>query len=159
MLKFNLLISAENERNKHKLTLGKKLRKRNVPGETSNIDANQPNTSLNKVNSSEFDPLQDSKAQKNGAEDVKESSKPSTPQVVNNEGPSSRPQSVSMASTPSQQQSSIVTSAANPHSAAAAAAAAASGMTDYFGRSSSSFPGMQYGSLPYPQQYNFQSTG
>lgn len=65
-----------------------------------------------------------------------------------------------MASTPSQQQTSIVTSAANPHGvAAAAAAAAAGGMSDYFGRTSSSFPGMQYGSLPYPQQYNFQSTG
>lgn len=121
-------------------------------GDSSTSDANQANTSLSKVNSSEFDPLQDSKAQKNGAEDVKEASKPSTPQVVNNEGPSSRPQSVSMASTPSQQQSSIVTSAANPHSAAGS-------MSDYFGRSSSSFPGMQYSSLPYPQQYNFQSTG
>lgn len=128
-------------------------------GDSSTSDANQANTSLGKVNSSEFDPLQDSKAQKNGAEDVKESSKPSTPQVVNNEGPSSRPQSVSMASTPSQQQSSIVTSAAaNPHSAAAAAAAAGT-MSDYFGRTSSSFPSMQYSSLPYPQQYNFQSTG
>ncbi|KAJ8949968.1 hypothetical protein NQ318_002376 [Aromia moschata] len=100
---------------------------------------------LHKVNSSEFDPLQE-KNPKNGTEDVKEPSKPPTPQV-NSEGSSSRPQSVSMTSTPSQQ--SVVTSAANPHN-----------MTDYFGRSSSAnFPSMQYSSLPYPQQYNFQSTG
>ncbi|XP_023013054.1 protein TFG-like isoform X1 [Leptinotarsa decemlineata] len=115
-------------------------------GETSNIDSNQSASSLNKVNSGEFDPLQD-KNQKNGTEDHKESSKPSTPQI-NNEGASSRPQSVSMATTPGQQ--SVVTSAAaNPH------------MTDYFGRSSNAanFPGMQYGSLPYPQQYTFQTTG
>lgn len=39
---------------------------------------------MNKVNSSEFDPLQD-KTQKNGTEDVKDNSKPSTPQI-NNEG-------------------------------------------------------------------------
>ncbi|XP_072378252.1 uncharacterized protein [Diabrotica undecimpunctata] len=124
-------------------------------GDTSNLDLNQSSSSLNKVNSSEFDPLQD-KGQKNGTEDAKDSSKPSTPQI-NNEGnltkqksnrAGSRPQSVSMATTPGQQ--SVVTSAANPH-----------GITDYFGRSSSAtnFPGMQYSSLPYPQQYNFQSTG
>ncbi|KAJ8971648.1 hypothetical protein NQ314_000600 [Rhamnusium bicolor] len=113
-------------------------------GESSNID-NPSNASLNKVNSSEFDPLQD-KNPKNGTEDNKEPSKPPTPQV-NTEGPSSRPQSVSMSSTPGQQ--SVVTSVANPHN-----------MSDYFGRSSSAnFPGMQYSSLPYPQQYNFQSTG
>ncbi|KAJ8972404.1 hypothetical protein NQ317_010327 [Molorchus minor] len=114
-------------------------------GESSSIDQNPSNTSLNKVNSSEFDPLQE-KGSKNGTEEVKEPSKPPTPQV-NNEGTSSRPQSVSMTSTPAQQ--SVVTSAANPHN-----------MSDYFGRSSSAnFPSMQYSSLPYPQQYNFQSTG
>ncbi|KAJ8922238.1 hypothetical protein NQ315_004175 [Exocentrus adspersus] len=108
--------------------------------------AEQPSTaSLNKVNSSEFDPLQE-KNVKNGTEDVKEPSKPPTPQV-NSDAASTRPQSVSMSSTPVQQ--SVATSAANPH-----------GMSDYFGRSSSgNFPGMQYSSLPYPQQYNFQSTG
>ncbi|CAH1109563.1 unnamed protein product [Psylliodes chrysocephalus] len=115
-------------------------------GDASNLDLNQSSSSMNKVNSSEFDPLQD-KTQKNGTEDVKDNSKPSTPQI-NNEGAGSRPQSVSMTTTPGQQ--SVVTSAANPHA-----------MTDYFGRSSSAgnFPGMQYSSLPYPQQYNFQSTG
>lgn len=114
-------------------------------GDASNLDLNQSSSSLNKVNSSEFDPLQD-KNQKNGTEDLKDS-KPSTPQI-NNEGSGSRPQSVSMATTPGQQ--SVVTSAANPH-----------GMTEYFARSSSAtnFPGMQYSSLPYHQQYNFQSTG
>ncbi|CAG9828265.1 unnamed protein product [Diabrotica balteata] len=92
------------------------------------------------VNSSKFNPLQD-KGQKNGTKDAKDSFKPSTPHI-NNEGAGSRPQSVFMATTPGQQ--SVVTY-----------------ITDYFGHSSSAtnFPGMQYSSLAYPQQYNFQSTG
>ncbi|CAG9857119.1 unnamed protein product [Phyllotreta striolata] len=114
-------------------------------GDSSNIDLNQSGPSMSKVNSSEFDPLQE-KNQKNGTEEAKDNSKPSTPQINNEAG--SRPQSVSMTTTPSQQ--SVVTSAANPH-----------GMSDYFGRASNAgnFPGMQYSSLPYPQQYNFQSSG
>nr|CAI5853917.1 unnamed protein product [Callosobruchus analis] len=48
-------------------------------GDPANAD-NQASTSLNKVNSSEFDPLQE-KNQKNGTEDGKDPSKPPTPQV------------------------------------------------------------------------------
>nr|CAH7752161.1 unnamed protein product [Callosobruchus chinensis] len=95
------------------------------------------------------------KNQKNGTEDGKDPSKPPTPQV-NSEGgggSSSRPQSVSMTAAPQQQQQpqSVVTSAGNPHGAT---------MSDYFGRSSTAanFPGMQYSSLPYPQQYNFPTS-
>nr|CAI5853918.1 unnamed protein product [Callosobruchus analis] len=122
-------------------------------GDPANAD-NQASTSLNKVNSSEFDPLQE-KNQKNGTEDGKDPSKPPTPQV-NSEGgggSSSRPQSVSMTAAPQQQQQpqSVVTSAGNPHGTT---------MGDYFGRSSTAanFPGMQYSSLPYPQQYNFPTS-
>nr|CAH7752162.1 unnamed protein product [Callosobruchus chinensis] len=123
-------------------------------GDAANADNSQASTSLNKVNSSEFDPLQE-KNQKNGTEDGKDPSKPPTPQV-NSEGgggSSSRPQSVSMTAAPQQQQQpqSVVTSAGNPHGAT---------MSDYFGRSSTAanFPGMQYSSLPYPQQYNFPTS-
>lgn len=106
------------------------------------------NSNLNKVNSNEFDPLQE-KNLKNGTEDAsgpKEPPKPPTPQVPPAEG-NSRPQSATMATTPSQQQAAVTSGA---HS---------SGMGDYFGRSTAagSFPNMQYGSLPYPQQYSFQT--
>ncbi|XP_060519818.1 protein TFG-like isoform X2 [Cylas formicarius] len=113
----------------------------------SGAETTQSSAPLNKVNSSEFDPLQE-KTQKNGTEEQKEPSKPSTPQI-SNEGTNSRPQSTSMVPQPNQAapqpQPTAATSASNPH-----------GMPDYFGRSGL---GMQYGSLPYPQQYNFQSTG
>lgn len=46
------------------------------------LESNAPNSTVNKVNSSEFDPLQE-KHQKNGTEDQKPPSKPSTPQVGN----------------------------------------------------------------------------
>nr|CAH7718015.1 unnamed protein product [Callosobruchus chinensis] len=49
-------------------------------GDAANADNSQASTSLNKVNSSEFDPLQE-KNQKNGTEDGKDPSKPPTPQV------------------------------------------------------------------------------
>ncbi|CAH1998710.1 unnamed protein product [Acanthoscelides obtectus] len=123
-------------------------------GDAASVDNSQASTSLNKVNSSEFDPLQE-KNQKNGTEDGKDPSKPPTPQVNSDGGSgggsSSRPQSVSMTTAPQQQQpQSAVTSAGNPHGT----------MSDYFGRSSTAanFPGMQYSSLPYPQQYNFPTS-
>ncbi|ENN79837.1 protein TFG isoform X2 [Dendroctonus ponderosae] len=112
------------------------------------LESNAPNSTVSKVNSSEFDPLQE-KHQKNGTEDQKPPSKPSTPQ---NEGSNSRPQSASMisqqsASQQQQQQQPVSTSAA----------AVNSHMNDYFARSSL---GMQYPGLSaYPQQYNFPSTG
>lgn len=113
----------------------------------SNLDTNPTSNTLNKVNSSEFDPLQE-KTQKNGTEEQKESSKPSTPQI-SNEGSNSRPQSASMLPQPGgpQQQQAVPTSAA----------AANAHMSDYFARGSL---GMQYPGLSgYPQQYNFPSTG
>lgn len=105
----------------------------------STVESNQSSNALSKINSSEFDPLQE-KHQKNGTEEHKES-KPPTPQV-SNEGTNSRPQSASMLP-----QQPVATSAAavNPH------------MSEYFARSSL---GMQYpGISGYPQQYNFPSTG
>lgn len=117
------------------------------PSESA-LDSSQSSNTLNKVNSSEFDPLQE-KSQKNGTEEQKEPSKPSTPQI-SSEGSNSRPQSASMIPSSNQvsgpQQPPVPTSAAaNPH------------MSDYFARGSLS---MQYPGLGgYPQQYNFPSTG
>ncbi|XP_076264803.1 protein TFG-like isoform X2 [Rhynchophorus ferrugineus] len=115
----------------------------------SAVDVTTSNNALIKVNSSEFDPLQE-KNQKNGTEEQKESSKPSTPQI-SSDGPNSRPQSASMIPPPNNQpsgpqQPSVPTSAAaNAH------------MSEYFARGSL---GMQYPGLGgYPQQYNFPSTG
>ncbi|XP_066148099.1 protein TFG-like isoform X1 [Euwallacea fornicatus] len=105
----------------------------------SHVDTpNSSSNTLNKINSSEFDPLQE-KHQKNGTEEQKEPSKPSTPQI-SNEGPNSRPQSASMV--PQSLPVATTAAASNPH------------MSDYFARSSL---GMQYPSMGYPQQYNFPS--
>ncbi|XP_050293621.1 protein TFG-like isoform X2 [Anthonomus grandis grandis] len=117
----------------------------------SALDTNTSSNTINKVNSNEFDPLLD-KHQKNGTEEQKESSKPSTPQVPN-EGSNSRPQSASMLSQHQQQQQQqqqpVATSAAgSPH------------MSDYFARSSLGL-GYPPGLSGYTQQspYNFPSTG
>ncbi|CAH0548137.1 unnamed protein product [Brassicogethes aeneus] len=111
-----------------------------------------PNAALNKVNSSEFDPLQE-KIQQNGSDEKKEAPMPSQHQQQQQQRPgsepNSRPQSVSMpAPTPTMTSQPQATSANhNSH------------VGDYFNRTTaaSSYPQMQYSSMPYQPQYSYPS--
>ncbi|RZC41169.1 TFG [Asbolus verrucosus] len=112
--------------------------------EKPSSDVSISNT-LNKVNSSEFDPLKD-KAQANGIEETKETPKPTpTPPVAsNNEASTHQPAPVQAPGIPNQipQGQPIASTAASHHS-----------LTDYYNRTSTAgYPQMGYGSVPYPQQ-------
>ncbi|KAL1517845.1 hypothetical protein ABEB36_001554 [Hypothenemus hampei] len=92
---------------------------------------------LSKVNSSEFDPLQE-KYKKNGTEEPKEIQKSSSSQIPSNEGTNSRPQS---------------SGPQGPPTSTSAAPSVNQQMSDYYAR-------MQYSGMSgYPQQYNFPVTG
>lgn len=110
-------------------------------------DDNPSNTVLNKVNSSEFDPLQDKNQHKNGTEEHKEPPKPaSTPQQQQpTSEPNSRPQSVAMAGPGSHPPQTVASTNHSNH-------------VDYFNRTTmgGNYPQMQYGT-PYPSQFNYPS--
>ncbi|XP_063920080.1 protein TFG-like isoform X2 [Zophobas morio] len=108
--------------------------------------------SLNKVNSSEFDPLKD-KSQANGTEESKETPKPTpTPPVSGgNEAQSHQPHPVPGPGLPMPQGQPIAASTAASHH----------NMNDYYNRTSTpSYPQMGYRSVPYPQQqYSYSGYG
>jgi len=95
---------------------------------------------VNKVNPSEFDPLQDKKQKVEAPKDV-----PQGPHS-NHEVPENRPQSVPVVPTPPMPAS---IASQNPH------------IADYYGRTpTSGYPQISYGNVPYPQQhYTYSSTG
>lgn len=118
--------------------------------EKSPKDINPSNT-LNKVNSSEFDPLKD-KVQHNGVEEVKEipKSTPIPPATSNTETSHSQqtsgPSPVSLPNQMSQGQQIASTAAGSHHN-----------IGEYYSRTSTpSFPQMGYGTMPYPpHQYSY----
>lgn len=114
--------------------------------ESSTKDVQPTLNALNKVNSSEFDPLQENKSQKNGnaLEQPKESAKNL---ASNNEKPTSRPQSV-----PSMQREPVAVSAAS---------SASQQLSDYYNRNPpTSYSQIPYGSVPYPpQHYAYSAAG
>lgn len=109
--------------------------------EKSGNDVDVSNT-LNKVNSSEFDPLKD-KIQPNGIEEVKEAPKPTpTPPVSSNNDPQSgQPQPGPGPVLPIPQGQPIASTATSHHN-----------LNEYYNRTTPSYPQMGYGSVPYPQQ-------
>ncbi|EFA00133.1 protein TFG [Tribolium castaneum] len=119
-----------------------------VSEEKSSSDVNPPNT-LNKVNSSEFDPLKDKP--QNGVEETKEAPKPTpTPPVT--EAPSHQPQPVAgPTAVPIPQGQPIAASTATSHH----------NLNDYYNRTTQSYPHqMAYSSVPYPQQqYSYAGYG
>jgi protein TFG len=112
----------------------------NIEGKSGN-DVDVSNT-LNKVNSSEFDPLKD-KIQPNGIEEVKEAPKPTpTPPVSSNNDPQSgQPQPGPGPVLPIPQGQPIASTATSHHN-----------LNEYYNRTTPSYPQMGYGSVPYPQQ-------
>ncbi|KAK9878395.1 hypothetical protein WA026_021703 [Henosepilachna vigintioctopunctata] len=106
---------------------------------------------LNKVNSSEFDPLQDAKGHKNGSvSEVKENTKNSNTNVANNDKPLTRPQSVPTLPRPNE-----------PIAVSAASAGQSQQINEYYNRNpATSYGQMPYGSMPYPpQHYGYSAAG
>ncbi|XP_044749092.1 protein TFG-like isoform X2 [Coccinella septempunctata] len=119
--------------------------------ESATKDAQPPVNPLNKVNPSEFDPLQENKNQKNGnaLEAPKENAKNSASNMSNSEKPVSRPQSV-----PSMQR-------VNEPVAVSAASSASQQLSDYYNRNPpTSYGQIPYASVPYPpQHYAYSAAG
>ncbi|KAL3284593.1 hypothetical protein HHI36_018750 [Cryptolaemus montrouzieri] len=121
--------------------------------EPANKEAAPLANTLNKVNSSEFDPLQEGKAQKNGTvPEPKENVKSSAANITNSEKPITRPQSV-----PSLPRSNEPVAV----STTGASVNQSQQLNEYYNRTTAtSYAQMPYGSMPYPpHHYGYSAAG